>query len=707
MFVRLMELHFVFLLVELTSAEWFSNGEHSFLDLADQWEYLTKFAFTKNGNVEIVLKFKRPDSEDKVIKVAFYQMPVESWDSKVLSTSTCPNRLDMAQQSIELVVEEDRDTETERECFHYYDETVCKITKDINGNTEPWVFIALVYCDNKISDLELQWKMHATNGKSFLVKEVPVNDMGLYQAYLALTIISALLIVFWVFYYKEIKLNMRVAIPYKIALFLSLVGFALITGFYGKLHGTGYRNDSLFNSGFMFCMIAYVLIIQSSLSAVWSGSIMTVHLPRWKTILTIVIPIVFVISMMTIFTLHYVDVKQRDVYPFEQRSDRYLVWVVLGFSILIWLTYTLPIVMNIASKEDKISYLRILYLIISLYLLAVGGCPLIANFNMQTEKRKMFVLVCFGAAHLFNFFFLFICIKDNHTLKSIGHFWWVIFFKYMCCKFKLCPCIKCGGKNNGKFHANGGRSSPNAMYGEHGGRKRRGGCIGCCLSVCPCFICCPCCRDKDQGDRYTSETDLKKILVQNRNVDDFELKIVDMDAGEAGNKITPDTITESEPIVISNNTPEKETPAPSINVGKKPDVVVIDGFSDDEEQDQVRHDINHKVLPWLYHDKPTKDLSPRRRFSNAIVKTAMNVKDHGYNGGAPNHWTNGNHKPFATAENKPIVLYKRPDSDQLFSASQSSLDGGVRKPATFVPLKVFRCRCGVLSLWGTVLACYS
>ena len=66
----------------------------------------------------------------------------------------------------------------------------------------------------------------------------------------------------------------------------------------------------------------------------------------------------------------------------------------------------------------------------------------------------------------------------------------------------------------------------------------------------------------------------------------------------------------------------------------------------------------------------------------------MNVKDHGYKGGAPNHWTDGNHKPFATAENKPIVLYKRPDSDHLFSASQSSLDGGVRKPATFVPLKV-------------------
>ena len=39
--------------------------------------------------------------------------------------------------------------------------------------------------------------MHATNGKSFFVKEAPVNDMGLYQAYLTFTIISALLMVFW------------------------------------------------------------------------------------------------------------------------------------------------------------------------------------------------------------------------------------------------------------------------------------------------------------------------------------------------------------------------------------------------------------------------------------------------------------------------------------------------------------------------------
>ena len=76
--------------------------------------------------------------------------------------------------------------------------------------------------------------------------------------------------------------------------------------------------------------------------------------------------------------------------------------------------------------------------------------------------------------------------------------------------------------------------------------------------------------------------------MQNKNVGDFDLKIVDMD--EESNKITPDTIIESEPIVISNNTPEKETPAPSRIEGKKPEVVVIDGFSDDGEQDQVSND---------------------------------------------------------------------------------------------------------------------
>ena len=49
---------------------------------------------------------------------------------------------------------------------------------------------------------------------------------------------------------------------------------------------------------------------------------MTVHLPRWKTILTFVVPAIFVIAMVTVFILQYLDVKQSDVYPFEQRSDR-------------------------------------------------------------------------------------------------------------------------------------------------------------------------------------------------------------------------------------------------------------------------------------------------------------------------------------------------------------------------------------------------
>jgi hypothetical protein len=44
-------------------SERFADGEHSFLELSDQWEYLTKFAFAKSGNIELVLKFKRPDSE--------------------------------------------------------------------------------------------------------------------------------------------------------------------------------------------------------------------------------------------------------------------------------------------------------------------------------------------------------------------------------------------------------------------------------------------------------------------------------------------------------------------------------------------------------------------------------------------------------------------------------------------------------------------
>ena len=35
---------------------------------------------------------------------------------------------------------------------------------------------------------------------------------------------------FRLIYYKKIQLNVRVAVPYKIALFISFVGFALITG---------------------------------------------------------------------------------------------------------------------------------------------------------------------------------------------------------------------------------------------------------------------------------------------------------------------------------------------------------------------------------------------------------------------------------------------------------------------------------------------
>ena len=38
--------------------------------------------------------------------------------------------------------------------------------------------------------------------------------------------------------------------------------------------------------------------------------------------MTFVVPIVFVVAMLTVFTLQYFDVEQRDVYPFEQRSDR-------------------------------------------------------------------------------------------------------------------------------------------------------------------------------------------------------------------------------------------------------------------------------------------------------------------------------------------------------------------------------------------------
>ena len=95
---------------------------------------------------------------------------------------------------------------------------------------------------------------------------------------------------------------------------------------------------------------------------------------------------------------------------------------------------------------------------------------------------------------------------------------------------------------------------------------------------------------------------------------------------------------------------------------------------------QFQHDANDKVLPWLYHDKPTQELTPKRRFSNAIINTVkMNITEHGYRGGAANHWSKGSHKPFATSENKPIVLYTRPASNQ------TSVNG---KPAIFNSPKV-------------------
>ena len=178
-------------------SERFSDGEHSFLELSDQWEYLSKFAYTKDGNLELICKFEQPDSEvtvqvawlsdlvgtnwhrlavakefiwnftispthvalnwlhfitsnswrsvlfvllvscllwfykkryalfinskfsdqklvyhfqEKVVRVGFYEMSVESWDSTVRSKSSCSERLDLATSTLELVVEEDRDT---------------------------------------------------------------------------------------------------------------------------------------------------------------------------------------------------------------------------------------------------------------------------------------------------------------------------------------------------------------------------------------------------------------------------------------------------------------------------------------------------------------------------------------------------------------------------------------------------------------------
>ena len=44
------------------------------------------------------------------MRVGFYEMSVESWDSTVRSKSSCSERLDLATSTLELVVEEDRDT---------------------------------------------------------------------------------------------------------------------------------------------------------------------------------------------------------------------------------------------------------------------------------------------------------------------------------------------------------------------------------------------------------------------------------------------------------------------------------------------------------------------------------------------------------------------------------------------------------------------
>ena len=216
------------------------------------------------------------------------------------------------------------------------------------------------------------------------------------------------------------------------------------------------------------------------------------------------------------------------------------------------------------------------------------------NLLSFSNFRKLFVLACFGTAHLFNFFFLFLCIKDNHSLKSLGHFWWTILHDYICCKFKLFPCLNCSNKNSDsdtEKHlrtGNGVRSSSNDMYGGKGGNGReQGGCLGCCLRICPCLSCCPCCGGKgqDTGHRYSSETDLRNILVKSKNLEDFELKIVDAEDNEVTDKRKiPEVIIKSEPIVITNTARRAETP---VTIAERPEVEVIDGFSDDERRDQV------------------------------------------------------------------------------------------------------------------------
>ena len=141
------------------------------------------------------------------------------------------------------------------------------------------------------------------------------------------------------------------------------------------------------------------------------------------------------------------------------------------------------------------------------------------------------------------------------------------------------------------------------MYGGRSG-NRGGGCFGCCLNICPCFSGCPCCKGGDQGagNIYSSQTDLKKILVQSKNVEDFDLKIMDMEDDQATKKkISQNTTPEKEPIVIINNV-SKEVDTPITTV-KQPTFEIIDGFSDDEQgPDQVIYfsDISSRPFCSLY-----------------------------------------------------------------------------------------------------------
>ena len=72
------------------------------------WFYKKRYALfinSKFSDQKLVYHF-----QEKVVRVGFYEMSVESWDSTVRSKSSCSERLDLATSTLELVVEEDRDT---------------------------------------------------------------------------------------------------------------------------------------------------------------------------------------------------------------------------------------------------------------------------------------------------------------------------------------------------------------------------------------------------------------------------------------------------------------------------------------------------------------------------------------------------------------------------------------------------------------------